>query len=94
MDQDLASLQKRRDELVGQGIWSGCWLEKSKAGGTAGGNAIHHRARAYRGQTFDNGRRTKYIPAADLEWVRGCVQRGQEVARLDLAISRQTETIR
>jgi hypothetical protein len=88
MDQDLASLQQRRDELVNQGIWSGCWLEKSKAGGTAGGNAIHHRARAYKGQTFDNGKRTKYVPLADLGWVQGCIQRGQEVNALEKAIAR------
>jgi hypothetical protein len=88
MDQDLASLEKRRDELVNLAIWSGCWLEKSKPGGTAGGNAVHYRARACKGQTFDNGRRTKYVAAADLGWVRGCIARGQEVTRLDKAIAR------
>ncbi len=90
MDQDLASLQRRREALVSQGIWSGCWLEQSKAGGTAGGNAVHYRARAHKGQTFESGKRTKYIAAADLAWVRGCITRGQEVARLDKAIARLT----
>jgi hypothetical protein len=86
MDQDLASLQRRRDELVSQGIWTNCWIETAKPGGTAGGDAMRYRARAHKGQTFESGKRTKYVAAADLGWVRGCIQRGQEVARLDRAI--------
>jgi hypothetical protein len=90
MDQRLEDLERRRDELINLGIWSGCFLECAKAGGTARSKTIHYRARAYRGETFENGRKTKYISAADLGWVRGCIARGQEVAQLDKAIAKLT----
>jgi hypothetical protein len=86
---EIRDFERRRSELVGHGVWMGVYLSASRPGGNASKNAaIQYRARCYKGGTFENGRKTKYIAAGDLEWVRGCIQRGQEVARLDKAIGR------
>jgi hypothetical protein len=90
MDLDLASLERRRDELIDLGIWSGCFLESAQAGGTARSANVYWRVRAYKGETFEDGTRSKYVSSSNLAEARACVARGQEVRRLDKAIAKLT----
>ena len=81
----LEDLEAERTRISGEGdVLLDCWLAESKPGGTARSQKAHWQLRSRKAQF--NGKKSKYVRAADVEQYEAAIARGKQLRQLDRQI--------
>jgi hypothetical protein len=87
--ENLKALEAERARISREGdVLFDCWLAVSKPGGTAKTTNAHWQLRSRKAQF--NGKKSKYIKAAEVGQYEAAIARGKQLKQLD----QQIETLR